>query len=106
MPALTNSPLRIGLGSIAVVAAAATLVVTIGNDERGVPGPTGPVPAEIDAVTDPVGVQIGTSGPGRVIDANELAPLIAVHVDARDELRGCIDDARRAAASDPGSAPC
>ncbi len=58
-------------------------------------------------MTDPVGVRIGTSGPGPVIDTNELAPLIAVHVEALgDELRGCIDDARRAAASDPGPAPC
>ncbi len=106
MSALTNSPLRIGLGSIAVVAAAATLVLAIGSDEQGVPEPTGPVPVEIDAVTDPVGVRIGTSGPGPVVDATELAPLIALHAGARDELRACIDDARRAAASDPGPAPC
>ncbi len=106
MSALANSPLRIGLASIAAIAAATTLVLAIGNGERGSPEPTGPAPVEIDAVTDPVGVRIGTSGPGPVIDTNELAPLIAVHVEARDELRACIDDARRAAASDPGPAPC
>ena len=106
MSALTNSPLRIGLGSVAVVVAAATLVLAIGNDERGVPGPTGPVTVDVDAVTDPVGVRIGTSGPGPVVDATGLASLIALHVDARDELRACIDDARRIAASDPGPAPC
>ena len=106
MSILTDSPLRIGLVSIATVAAIATFVVAVGNDERGVPAPTGPAPVEIDGVTDPVGVRIGTSGPGPVIDATELASLIAVHVDARDELRACIDDARRAAASNPGPAPC
>ncbi len=106
MSILTDSPLRIGLVSIAAVAAIAALVVAAGSDERGIPVPTGPVPVEIDGVTDPVGVRIGTSGPGPVIDATELAPLIAVHVDARDELRACIDDARRAAASNPGPAPC
>jgi len=80
--------------------------VVVGNDERGVPAPTGPAPVEIDGVTDPVGARIGTSGPGPVIDATELASLIAVHVDARDELRACIDDARRAASSNPGPTPC
>ena len=106
MSALTNSPLRIGPGSIAVVLAAATLVLAIRNDERGVPGPAGPVTVDIDAVTDPVGVRIGTSGPGLVVDATGLAPLIALHFDARDELCACIDDARRIAASDPGPVPC
>ena len=106
MAALTRSRLRLGLASVAVVAATATVVVAIGNDHRGIPEPTGPVPVEIDAVTEPVGVRIGNSGAGTVIDATELAPLIAVHVDARDELRACIDDARRAAASAPGPAPC
>jgi len=106
MSVLANSPVRIGLASLAVVAATATLVVAIGNDEREIPEPGGPVPVEIGAVTDPVGVRIGTAGPGPVVDATELAPLIAVHVDARDQLRACIDDARRSAASDPGPAPC
>jgi hypothetical protein len=62
---------------------------------------------EIDAVSEQVGVGIGTSGPGLVIDAKALAPLIAVHVESRDELRACIDAARRAAAAAPGRpAPC